>query len=248
MKHVKDPTTEAKSLLQRDDVKTAFNAISPGSSIYIQQGNVGLEVKKRYSDRGFNQEDRRIELGIYTLDEFQSGALDLAEEYAAIYVTPRDRSTFYPGRDFSPMEMQAKGFKLIPVVEYEHSSYALRFGNTKSEGNHWDESISFFLLPPNTELKEITQETLECFEDWLNNSALEVRLFDQTGSHLATGNPVYSSAEQTLLDRLDDDYEVGDLAIFEKLGAQAKIVSQEEFEAAFGAVEVKTIRSRSLSM
>ncbi len=238
-------TQDQYSIFNDERIKEAIKQAPMDSSIYLVEGDRGYELKKSYSTESFEDHHRTVDCQILTLDEFNKQEFDTDPAYASIYVSPRNRSLFYPGDDFHPMKMKEKGFKLFPVIETDHSTISLRFGSTKSEGMHWDESISFIMLPPDSELTEVTPADLQCLEDWINNHGCQVSLYDNTGTLICSGDPVFSSREEDALDALCSRLECNEIEALDELTSEVQIVDSEDFDEKFGKAEVVTIRRRN---
>lgn len=233
------------SIFTDEQIQEAVNQACVGSSIYLIQGEAGYEFKKEHSKESFEEYHRTENCETYTLAEFQNNEVSGDPAYARIYVSPRRNSIFNPGPEFSPEAMEKKGFRLIPVVETEHGLVSLRLGSEKTPGMHWDQSISFVMLPPGSEVTEVTNGDLEMLQDWINNHGCQIDLYDHTGALVCEGDPVFASREQDALEALHSRLECNEVEALDELTEDVRIVDKAEFEKAFGQAEVVTIRRRS---
>lgn len=238
-------TKATYSIFNDESIKKAVQDASMESSVYLREGDAGFELKKGYPTEGFEEHHRTEDLETYTLGEFENNEVSGDPAYTRIYVSPRRNSIFNPGPNFSPEAMEKKGFKLIPVVETDHSSISLRLGSQKTLGMHWDQSIAFVMLPPGSEVSEVTQEHLESLEDWMNNHGCQVDLYGHDGALICSGDPVFASREKDALDALRGRLECEGIDALDGLTENVRIVDKSEFEKAFGQEEVVTIRRRS---
>lgn len=238
-------TKATYSIFNDESIKKAVQDASMESSVYLREGDAGFELKKAYPTEGFEEHHRTEDCETYTLGEFENNEVSGDPDYARIYVSPRRNSIFNPGPDFSPEAMEKKGFKLIPVIETEHSTMSLRLGSQKSPGMHWDQSIAFVMLPPGSEVTEVTNADLQMLEDWMNNYGCQINLYGHDGALICSGDPVFASREKDALDALCGRLECEGIDALDGLTENVRTVDKSEFEEAFGQEEVVTIRRRS---